>query len=78
MLSDRETASLQSQFPQNVQRLLKRDQDITLHLSSEELESVFNCDTYLGNIETLFDRLLGLATSAILCDPLRILCVLCG
>jgi adenylosuccinate lyase len=36
--------------------LLKEDADITAQLSEGEIESVFNYDTYLRNVDTIFER----------------------
>jgi adenylosuccinate lyase len=41
------------------QELLKQDADITSQLSEHEIESVFNYDTYLRNVDTIFDRVFG-------------------
>ncbi len=43
----------------NFQELLKRDGDITSHLSAAEIESVFTLDTYLRNVDTIFERVFG-------------------
>jgi adenylosuccinate lyase len=40
----------------NFQDLLKNDGDITSHLSSEEIDGVFSFDTYLRNVDAIFDR----------------------
>jgi adenylosuccinate lyase len=40
----------------NFQDLLKNDADITSHLSSEEIDGVFSFDTYLRNVDAIFDR----------------------
>jgi adenylosuccinate lyase len=40
----------------NFQDLLKNDADITSHLSSEEIDGVFSLDTYLRNVDAIFDR----------------------
>ncbi len=39
--------------------LLKKDADITSHLSDTEIESVFNYQTYLRNVDTIFHRVFG-------------------
>jgi len=39
--------------------LLRNDADITAHLSPQELAGAFNLDTYLRNIDTIFDRVFG-------------------
>jgi adenylosuccinate lyase len=44
---------------ENFQELLKRDSDITSHLSAAEIESVFTLDTYLRNVDTIFERVFG-------------------
>lgn len=44
---------------ENFQELLKKDADITSHLSDREIESVFNYDTYLRNVDTIFARVFG-------------------
>ncbi len=41
---------------ENFQELLKKDADITSQLSAAEIESVFTLDTYLRNIDTIFER----------------------
>ena len=41
---------------QNFQELLQKDTDIKAHLSSEEIDGVFKLDTYLRNVDTIFDR----------------------
>jgi adenylosuccinate lyase len=41
---------------EDFQQLLKQDADITAHLSGAEIESVFNYQTYLRNVDTIFDR----------------------
>ena len=40
----------------NFQELLQKDTDIKAHLSSEEIDGVFNLDTYLRNVGAIFDR----------------------
>ncbi|MGH9929457.1 MAG: adenylosuccinate lyase [Pyrinomonadaceae bacterium] len=44
---------------ENFQELLKQDPDINSHLASEEIEAVFTFDTYLRNVDTIFDRVFG-------------------
>lgn len=44
---------------ENFQELLKKDADINSHLSSEEIDSVFKCETYLRNVDTIFSRVFG-------------------
>jgi adenylosuccinate lyase len=43
----------------NFQELLNRDGDITSHLSAAEIDSVFRLDTYLRNVDTIFERVFG-------------------
>ena len=38
------------------QELVTADKDIAEHLSSEEISSAFSTDTYLRNVDTIFDR----------------------
>ena len=38
------------------QELVGADQDIAEHLSAEEISSAFSTDTYLRNVDTIFDR----------------------
>ena len=40
----------------NFKEELKKDNEVTSHLTSEELEHCFNIKDYLKNIETVFDR----------------------
>jgi adenylosuccinate lyase len=40
----------------NFKELLASDPDITSHLSGAELEAAFNLDTYLRNVDKIFDR----------------------
>ncbi|HEV7798943.1 MAG TPA: adenylosuccinate lyase [Pyrinomonadaceae bacterium] len=40
----------------NFQELLKQDADLASHLSSEEIDGVFKLDTYLRNVDAIFDR----------------------
>jgi adenylosuccinate lyase len=44
---------------QNFQELLKDDTDITSQLSAAEIDSVFTLDTYLRNIDAIFERVFG-------------------
>jgi len=44
---------------ENFQELLKQDADINSHLSIAEIEGVFTFDTYLRNIDTIFERVFG-------------------
>jgi adenylosuccinate lyase len=39
--------------------LLGKDADITAHLSAAEIDSVFNFETYLRNVDKIFDRVFG-------------------
>ncbi len=41
---------------ENFQELLKKDADINSHLSSAEIEGGFKFDTYLRNVDTIFER----------------------
>ena len=41
------------------QELLKKDADISKHLSSAEVDGVFKPDTYLRNVDAIFDRVFG-------------------
>lgn len=41
---------------QNFQELLNNDDDIKAHLSAKEIAHVFNYDTYLRNVDTIFKR----------------------
>lgn len=40
----------------NFQELVKNDSDIAAHLSHEDIDKVFEVDTYLRNVNTIFDR----------------------
>jgi adenylosuccinate lyase len=40
----------------NFQELVSKDPDIAKHLSAEEINSAFSTDTYLRNVDTIFDR----------------------
>lgn len=44
---------------ENFQELLQKDTDIKAHLSSAEIDGVFKLDTYLRNVDTIFDRVFG-------------------
>jgi adenylosuccinate lyase len=44
---------------ENFQELLKQDADINSHLASADIEGVFKLDTYLRNVDTIFDRVFG-------------------
>ncbi|HAF15620.1 MAG TPA: hypothetical protein DCK99_18385 [Blastocatellia bacterium] len=39
--------------------LLKNDPDIKSHLSPQEIDAVFKLDTYLRNVDKIFDRVFG-------------------
>ena len=41
------------------QELLKNDPDIKAHLSPQEIEALFAFDTYLRNVDKIFDRVFG-------------------
>ena len=41
---------------ENFQELVKKDKDIGQHLSADEIDGAFQVDTYLRNIDTIFDR----------------------
>ena len=41
---------------ENFQELLNEDADIKAHLSAAEISGVFALDTYLRNVDTVFDR----------------------
>ena len=41
---------------ENFQELLRKDPDIKLHLSAEEIEGAFAFDSYLRNVDTIFSR----------------------
>jgi adenylosuccinate lyase len=43
----------------NFRELLSSDADISGQLSAGEIEGVFNLDTYLRNIDTIFERVFG-------------------
>ena len=40
----------------NFQELVGKDKDIAEQLSAEEINSAFSTDTYLRNIDAIFDR----------------------
>ncbi len=44
---------------EDFQELLQKDTDIKARLSSKEIDSVFKLDTYLRNVDTIFDRVFG-------------------
>jgi adenylosuccinate lyase len=44
---------------ENFQDLLKQDADIKSHLSGEEIDGVFKLDTYLRNVDAIFERVFG-------------------
>jgi adenylosuccinate lyase len=44
---------------QNFKELLKGDPDITSQLSPSEIDGVFRFDTYLRNVDTIFERVFG-------------------
>jgi adenylosuccinate lyase len=44
---------------EDFQGLLKQDADINSHLSPLEIEGVFKLDTYLRNVDAIFDRVFG-------------------
>jgi adenylosuccinate lyase len=41
---------------EDFQELVSKDSDISAHLSPEDVEGVFKLDTYLRNVDTIFDR----------------------
>jgi adenylosuccinate lyase len=41
---------------ENFQELLKKDANISSHLSEAEIDGVFRFDTYLRNVDTIFER----------------------
>jgi adenylosuccinate lyase len=49
---------------ENFQELLQKDGDINSHLSSAEVDGVFKLETYLQNVDTIFDRVFGESTNA--------------
>lgn len=48
---------------ENFQELLKKDADINSHLSSEEIDGAFTFDTYLRNVDTIFERVFAVVPS---------------
>jgi adenylosuccinate lyase len=44
---------------ENFQELLKQDADISSHLSAEEIDGAFKFDTYLRNVDRIFERVFG-------------------
>ncbi|HEY2972822.1 MAG TPA: adenylosuccinate lyase, partial [Pyrinomonadaceae bacterium] len=44
---------------ENFEELLKQDADINSHLSALEIDDVFKLDTYLRNVDRIFDRVFG-------------------
>ena len=44
---------------ENFQALVSNDKDIKSQLSADEIDGVFRLDTYLRNIDTIFDRVFG-------------------
>ena len=44
---------------ENFPELLKKDGDINSHLSAAEVDGVFKLETYLRNVDTIFDRVFG-------------------
>lgn len=44
---------------ENFEELLKEDAQIKSHLSASEIEGVFKLDTYLRNVDRIFDRVFG-------------------
>jgi adenylosuccinate lyase len=44
---------------ENFEELLKQDADINSHLSAVEIDDVFKLDTYLRNVDRIFDRVFG-------------------
>jgi adenylosuccinate lyase len=44
---------------ENFQKLLEQDADIKAQLSSAEIDEVFNYDTYLRNVDRIFERVFG-------------------
>jgi adenylosuccinate lyase len=49
---------------ENFQELLQKDGDINSHLSAAEVDGVFKLETYLQNVDTIFDRVFGESTNA--------------
>jgi adenylosuccinate lyase len=44
---------------ENFQDLLQQDAEINSHLSVAEIDAVFKVDTYLRNVDRIFDRVFG-------------------
>jgi adenylosuccinate lyase len=44
---------------EDFQKLLKADVDLSAHLSEAEIDRVFALDTYLRNVDTIFERVFG-------------------
>ena len=44
---------------ENFQELLQQDADIKLYLSDAEIDGVFTSESYLRNVDTIFDRVFG-------------------
>lgn len=44
---------------QDFHELVRNDADIKSHLSPQEIDAVFKLDTYLRNVNTIFDRVFG-------------------
>jgi adenylosuccinate lyase len=44
---------------EDFQELLQKDGDINSHLSPAEVDGAFKVETYLGNVDTIFDRVFG-------------------
>jgi len=44
---------------ENFKELLKKDANINSHLSEAEIDGVFTFDTYLRNVDTIFERVFG-------------------
>jgi adenylosuccinate lyase len=47
---------------ENFQELLKNDADVNSHLSLSEIEAAFQTDTYLRNVDAIFERVFGSKT----------------
>jgi len=41
---------------EDFQTLVKTDRDISAQLSGEEIEGIFSLDTYLRNVDKIFER----------------------
>lgn len=48
----------------DLKSLVSADQDITAHLSKEQIEHIFSFDTYLRNVDAIFARVFGEKTTA--------------